>query len=177
MQFFTPELYLRYNSADEPVADKAHEDWESAVASYRKHLDRIRGQMPEEVKKLAGSCFHDAILLAFDPRRTVLEKAKNGSLPSGDTLAILSSEQESGVVSLYYVLGAPIRAAAAPADWPFSAERVHWLYDEIDVDAQSAGFVHRILFSDGRTLEIPFASVIKHNVPLADVRGGVRQSA
>ena len=177
MRFFTPELYLRFNSADEQEADEANEAWEEAVASYQKHLERLREQMPEEVKKLADSCFHDFILLAYDPRRTVLDKAKQGSLPSGDTLVILSIEQESRVVSLYYVLGDHIRAASVPAKWPFSTDHVHWLYDEIDVEPQAAGFVHRILFSDGRTLEIPFVSVIKHDVPLADVRGGLQQSA
>lgn len=177
MRFFTPELYLRFNSADERVADEANEAWENAVASYRKHIEHIRGQMPEEVKKLADSCFHDSVLLAFDPRRAVLDKAKHCSRPPGDTVAILSIEQESGVVSLFYVLEDHIRAAAASGKWPFSTEHVHWLYDEIDVEAQAAGFVHRILFSDGRTLEIPFVSVIKHDVPLADVRGGLQQSA
>jgi len=34
MQFFTPELYLRFNSRDDAVAMAAEAEWEKAITSY-----------------------------------------------------------------------------------------------------------------------------------------------
>ncbi|APW61177.1 hypothetical protein [Paludisphaera borealis] len=51
--------------------------------------------------------------------------------------------------------------------WPLSKQRAHWLYDEVDVDSESQGaLLHRVLFSDGIILEIPFKSVWIHTVPM-----------
>ena len=51
--------------------------------------------------------------------------------------------------------------------------RIHWLYDEVDVDERQPGhFLHRVLLSDGRVLEVPFISVIIRRVPLSPSAGG-----
>ena len=64
MRFFTPELYVRFNSADDAEADVADAEWESAVAAYRRHLDGLRDRIPMQVRALADLCLHDAELLA-----------------------------------------------------------------------------------------------------------------
>ncbi len=82
-------------------------------------------------------------------------------------MAVLSVRQDGQVVSLIYLLWDRVRESVAPADWPLSRERPHWLYDEIDVAPDRPGaFVHRVLLSDGRVLEVPFLSVVAHGVPL-----------
>ena len=81
--------------------------------------------------------------------------------------AILSLRHHDSIVSIIYHLSGDVQDSTPTPDWPFSKRRVHWLYDEIDVGAnRAAKFEHRILFSDGRVLAIPFTSVIVHVVAL-----------
>ena len=174
MRFFTPDLYVRFNSSDEEEANEADGAWENAILEYRKHLDGIRDRLPSQVGKLADTCLHDAELLAYD---RVVEPA---SLPPHEPMAILSIKREDGIVSLIYILWDRIRESPPQRDWPFSKLRTHWLYDEVDtVLSQREKFLHRILLSDGRVLEIPFRSVVIHNVSLATASEGEesRQSA
>src|SRR4051794_32832671 len=53
MKFFTPELYLRYNSPDDAEADRADEEWEEALRAYRDHLAKYSRDMNDRVKDLA----------------------------------------------------------------------------------------------------------------------------
>jgi hypothetical protein len=66
MRFFTPDLYVRFNSSDEKEADRANEAWEAALSGYRKHLDGIRDCMPSQVRNLSELNLHDAEVLACD---------------------------------------------------------------------------------------------------------------
>lgn len=170
MQYFTPELFVRFNSTDEDVANEADEAWETAVLEYRKHLDSIRDGMTSQVRKLTDLCLHDAELLAFDQNVEPTFSAPFeplGSFPLWSAMAILSVKQDSKIVTLMYLLWDRVRERSSQPDWPFSKRRTHWLYDEIDtVDNHPGAFVHRILLSDGRVLEIPFVSVITHGIPL-----------
>ena len=82
-------------------------------------------------------------------------------------MTILSLRQNEKILSLFYLLSERIRQHAPRQNWPFSKRRLHWLYDEIDTDINQPGmFLHRILLSDGRVLEIPFMSVVMHGVSL-----------
>ena len=183
MLFFTPELYARFNSSDEREADEADEAWERASVRYRKHLDGIRDRMPSAVRKLADLCLHDVELLAFDQAvepAFLTPHAPTAPFPYWSATAVLSVRSESGIATLFYVLWDRTREVPSPEDWPFSKEHVHWLYDEIDTHAGQPGlFLHRILFSDGRVVEIPFMSVIVHNIFLVSVEKSdmARQSA
>jgi hypothetical protein len=166
MQFFTPELYMRFNSSDDDVANEADEEWENALLKYRKHLDAIRARMSSHVSKLAGLCLHDALLLAFEQVEEPL-------------IAILSVEMDGMIVSLIYHLSDRVRVHQPIKDWSFSKLRVHWLYDEIDTaSGKHTSFMHRILLSDGRVLEIPFTSVVTHDIsPISPSKnGGSKQS-
>lgn len=166
MRFFTPELYLRFNSDDDLLADEADSEWEQALAAYRLHLDAIEPQMPVHVQELSKLNLHDAQLLA-------LHDADAG-------VCILTVQQDDQLTSLVYALSDAIEVASALPDWPLSNEPVYWLYDEIDHPATNETvFDHRILLSDGRVIRISFTSVIVHRVSLAGAcdPSSIRKSA
>jgi hypothetical protein len=176
MRFFTPELYIRFNSSDDEEADRANEEAEAALSEYRKHLDGIRDRMPSQVRKLAELCLHDAELLACEQ---VVEPSFSfepfGMLPFWSAMAIVSARQDDQIKSLIYLLWDRIRENPSPADWPFSKAHTHWLYDEVDLaPGQREAFLHRVLLSDGRVLEIPFVSVFVQSLPLSPPAEGIR---
>src|SRR5438874_13783984 len=53
MRFFTPELYLKFNSSNDGEADQADEAWEAAIRAYRHHLKGVRDKMPSQVVRLS----------------------------------------------------------------------------------------------------------------------------
>ena len=73
------------------------------------------------------------------------------------------------VWTLAYRLNGPVRQSSPPEGW-VSTSQHQWLYDEVDEDPDSAGgaFLHRILFGDGRVLEVPFGAVKVSESALAD---------
>jgi hypothetical protein len=171
MKFFTPELYINFNSSDDEVADRANEEWETATREYRSHLDGLRDQMPDQVRKLAGLCLHDAELLAVEEPIEPLFPSPFERFPPWFCFAILSVKQSDEIVSLIYVLWDRVRRQQPKGKWPFSRLRTHWLYDEVDVAPIYRGmFLHRVLLSDGTVLEIPFVSALIHSIPLHDGR-------
>ena len=182
MRFFTPELYTRFNSSDDSVADHANEAWENALQEYRRHLDAIRDQMPSQVRTVADLNLHDAELLGFeqDVQSAFPFPEPSSATPRWSAVAILSLRQDAVMRSLIYVLWDRVREHPAEDDWPFSKSRKHWLYDELDVVPGRPGlFRHRVLFSDGGVTEIPFVSVITSNVtlPAAEDGAGARRTA
>lgn len=147
MRFFTPELYLRFNSDEEVEADRADEAWEKATDDYRRHLKAFRKTMPASVRAMTERCLHDFELLSFH------EEFKPAA-------AVLSLGNGSDIRIVVYTLWDRVRRKTGPRSWPFSKAQKHWLYDEIDVANQSGGrFVHRILSSDGSIVQIPFSQV------------------
>jgi hypothetical protein len=144
MRYFTPELFLRLNSSDSEAVDAAVARWDKATASYAKSLSRLRGRLPAQARSLAKLSLHDSDLL----------NAKN--LQDGRALIVL--RQNEKLVMLWYSLSDKLRVFSAPQNWSLSKERVHWLYDELDANEDDpTTFVHRILLSDGTTLEVPFS--------------------
>jgi hypothetical protein len=169
MRFFTPELYLRFNSSDDEIADRANEEWEAALEEYQRHLNSIRDRMPSQVRKVTEFSLHDAEVLGLEKDHQPLDAFAEAHWPGPlwSALAILSLKQDRTVRSLIYTLWDGVREHPARDDWPFSRARKHWLYDEVDVAADHRGaYLHRILFSDGSVVEIPFASVIAFHVNL-----------
>ena len=75
MRFFTPELYLRFNSRDDAVALAADAEWEAAIARYNAHLDSFRGKMPSQVVNLSEMCLHDADILLRQEQQEPFELA------------------------------------------------------------------------------------------------------
>lgn len=176
MRFFTPDLYLRFNSPDDDVADRANNEWEEALSSYEKRLAVLREQLPERVRTLAELCLHDCDVLGWDEATQPDLRPTSEPLPVWSAFSVLSLRRGRGVVSLNYVLWDKVRRFEAPPEWPFSKSGQHWLYDEVDIAPGEAGrFLHRILFSDGTTAEVPFAIAFVHSVSWDQSNGGVEQ--
>jgi hypothetical protein len=171
MRFFSPELYLQFNSSDEDEADRGNEAWEAAIEAYHQHLESLRDQMPSHVRKLVELCLHDWQLLAFHQEIEPLASSPGepaSPSPFWAAVAMVSLQQDARVLSLIYVLWDRMREYPAKGDWPFSKSRKHWLYDEVDVaKGPRGGFLHRVLFSDGSVMEIPFLTVFTYGFPLA----------
>ena len=153
----------------------ARHAWEKALQEYRRHLDAVRDRLPSQIRKLAELRPHDAEVLGFeqDSQSFFPFAEPFWPAPHWSAVAILSLKQDSTILSLIYLLWDRVREYPAKADWQFSKLRKHWLYDEVDVVADHRGmFLHRILFSDGSVVEIPFVSVITSCVRLTVTEEG-----
>jgi len=178
MKYFTPELYQQFNSFDVNEAERADEAWDKAELLYKGQLASIRMHMPSQVVSLSELCLHDALVVS-----RVEQELPNGPyshpLPYMWTgAAIVSVILGEEVISLIYNLSDHTITKAAPEGWRFSKSEEQWLYDEVDiVNEQGGPFIHRILFSSGVTLEIPFLSVMIHRFRVPSVVKIAKQSA
>jgi hypothetical protein len=182
MRFFTPELYVRFNSSDDDEADNANIEWEKAIEQYERHLAKFRDRLPAHVRKLTELSLHDAEVLARGEKiqagtqQMPLDSPAPFVFPMWTALAVVTVRNEETVRSLIYSLWDHIRTHEFKGKWPFSKEREHWLYDELDVVTSPqeplfrGAFLHRVLLSTGTILEIPFTSVIIHEFALANVK-------
>jgi hypothetical protein len=144
MKYFTPELYLKINSPDLDVVEKAHAKWEEALERYGKHLSEIRSRMTPATRKLANSLsLHDAEVLLFKYNG----KLAFAELRQGDTHVFL----------VYLLAKNPL--VKKIRSWPFSSKAVRWLYDEFDADAKGAQ-QHEVLLSDGRIWTLNFSRIV-----------------
>jgi hypothetical protein len=178
MRFFTPELYLRFNSRDDAVALAADAEWERAITSYKAHQESFRGQMPSQVVKLSEMCLHDADILLRQEQQEPFELAHHKYLPEPwpwvpwfgvFTFAVRHDDQ---VLAILYFLWDHVAEKPASQDWPFSTSREHWLYDEIDYASGAGGhFVHHVLLSTGIVLSIPFSAVLMARFPVKQAEG------
>jgi hypothetical protein len=167
MKYFTPDLYLRFNATNDNVADEAELAWEQALEQYKRYLKEHRSNIPANVRSLAEKCcFHDAALLGWQTH-------EQRSMPGSDSQRMLTIglQHRTEMAVLYYFLSNSPKETKRRKSWPYSAEHKHWLYDEVAVvdDSVSAhsgyDFVHRILWSDGSEMEIPFTDVIIDRYP------------
>jgi hypothetical protein len=161
MKFFKPSLYVRYNSDDDAIADRADREWERAIRAYEEHLETFADQMNEGVKHVAEIlCLHDAEILSFQADIPIHPLFQSSPFSPGAAAIWLKSG--GNLVNLFYLLWEEVHESASSQRWPFSKLHVHWLYDEIDrAEAPwPSVFWHRILLSDGRVISIPFSDVI-----------------
>ncbi len=174
MKYFTPELYVQGNSADENVVDKAEAEWERAIKRYRRHYHKIESLLPESVRKFHDECcLHDADV--FGPASLSVQ-----TLPWGfydvvlvaQNINTLFPEHLNTLMFLQYaVTGEPT------VERPVSLEAFHaaqpiWLYDEFDV-IEPGVFCHEILISDGRGGEADISRVSLPNRQVDCPRAGV----
>jgi hypothetical protein len=186
MVFFTPELYLRFNSKDDEIALAADAEWEAAIVRYREHLASLEEMMPSQVKELSKLCLHDGEILQRQEQQHPLSilcfEDGPGSprfWPVWYGLASLAVRLDNELVTLLYFLCDHIAEQPAADDWPFSRKREHWLYDEVHWQGGDRGkFTHVILLSSGVVLTIPFATVLISRFSLSPVsRKTGKQSA
>jgi hypothetical protein len=184
MKYFTPELYMQFNSFDVDEAEQADVAWAKEEVAYKERLASIRDQMPSQVLRLSGLCLHDALVLS---RQEYVEPAGVPHffpdpypfpLPVWSAVAIVSVALGDEVISLIYCLGDHPTTREAPEGWRFSNLQEQWLYDEVDQIGDRRGlFVHRILFSTGVTLDIPFVSVLIHRFKVPVAASAAKQTA
>jgi hypothetical protein len=178
MKYFSPELYQQFNSFDVDEAERADEAWDGAEVAYKERLASIRTHMPSQVVKLSELCLHDALVVS-----RVEEAQPDGpySFPLPylwTAVAIVSVTIGEEVISLVYSLSDHITTIDPPEGWRFSKLQEQWLYDEVDmINDPSGPFIHRILFSTGVILKIPFASAIIHRFRVPGGTKVARQSA
>ena len=163
MRFFTAELYVRFNSSNDDVADRANAEWEQAIEAYRSHLGQLLKKLPNPVKELAALVLHDAEIV------TRFEKGPFLEAPYAPAYSEIILRQNGKLLTLIYHLWDKVEVSKVAGAWPFDKSKVHWLYDEIDTPVQSGVFfLHRVLLSDGSTLRIPFLTVDFHQVAVQE---------
>jgi hypothetical protein len=175
MLFFTPELYLRYNSQDDGIALAADAEWEAAIVKYHQDLDTLREKMPPQVVELSKLCLHDGDILQRQEQQLPLSIGGSEDWPGRPwlwplwgRLAKLAVRLDNELVMLIYFLCDRMTEQPAAEDWPFSKKHEHWLYDEVHPHGgDCGGFTHLILLSSGVTLSIPFGTVLISRVPLS----------
>jgi hypothetical protein len=159
MKYFKPELYLRYNSRDDAVADRADREWEKAIHAYKEHLSMFSERMNDRVKDLAENLrLHDAQLMS--------SQGYLSALPLRPVFRtwVMSLRSNGKIVNLFYLLWGEVAVSTAQKKWPFSKLWTHSLYDEVDFEPDSPFlYWHRILLSDGRVSSIPFFDVFVHS--------------
>jgi hypothetical protein len=169
---------VRFNASDDEEADRANEAWEAALTEYRRHLDAIRDRTPSQIRKLAELCLHDGELLACEQAvepQFPFPFEPFAMPPYWSAMGIVGVKQGGEIASLIYLLWDRLREYPAPERWPFSKARTHWHYDEVDLAPDRRGsFLHRVLLSDGRVLEIRFVSVFVQNLSLSPPVEGIR---
>jgi hypothetical protein len=180
MQFFTPQLYLQCNSRDAAVAERANEEWETAIRAYKEQLGSIRERMPAQVVALSELCLHDAEVLK---RESIYPSTGPiffhdfpfpAPVPLWSAVEVISVLLDGEILSLVYNLWNQVRTREAPDTWTFSKAREDWLYDEISGEGEPRRmlYTHSILLSTGIVLEIPFLAVFIHRFPLPQVARG-----
>ena len=138
MKYFTPELFARFQSADDSVADRADAEWEKATQDYQKHWTKIKKLFPESVRRFeqADVRVHDA---------DVLSVARQGS----DLILIVQEEPPaSNLIILTFVLAGEPAIDGDPRG-------TYWLYEEFDVGRDKRMSFEVLLSGDVR-IRIPF---------------------
>ena len=173
MRFFTPELYLRFNSRDDAVALAADAEWEAAIARYDGHLESFRSKMPSQVVKLSEMCLHDADILLRQEQQEPFELpyAKTGPAPwplvpwyGVFTLAVRHEDQVLAILYFLWdhVAEKPVYAGLAVRRRPAS---IGFMTRSITLPGAGGHFVHNVLMSTGIVLSIPFSAVLILAVP------------
>ena len=153
MRYFTPDLVRKLNAPNGETVDEVAERWEEAIQSYQKHLQRLRREMPSALQPVTNLSLHDWNVI------TITVDKHGAGRKAGSVLVAL--KDNGNLIFLRYSLTQKLRRIDSPEGWPFKHDAVDWLYDEVDADKRDEkSFVHRILFSDGTTLVIPFATCI-----------------
>lgn len=154
MRYFTPELLMQLNSKDSEVVDRAMEQWEKATVAYKKSLARVLTELPPQSREIADLSLHDWKLVMIKPA----SRAGPG-IHRNAMFLVLEIRKHLAVVS--YELTQKLQRIDSPDGWSLAGNsNVYWLYDEVALNGSNPNsFVHRILFSDGTTLVVPFSAI------------------
>jgi len=151
MKYFTPELLNRFGSDDEDVSAAAHDEWDRAIARYKRRMARIKTAFPAEVQRFEQEhiCLHDAEVLSIARQEERFVMVMHMEPPS-----------QNLVILTFTLDGVPeIETEVFPG--PTTTGRVFWLYEEFHLDRRkrcwfevqlSNGCVIRLAFRDFQSL-------------------------
>ena len=172
MRFFTPELYVSFNSSDDDEADRANGIWEVAIQQYQRHVDGFRLAMPYQLRNLSDLCLHDAELVSvqygalLDVKEEASVDLQTSKSPANHAVLLITLQMDQEAILLIYFLWECVRQSPPVQPWPFSRSHIHWLYDEFDLASDRRDcFWHRILVSNGLVIEIPVRDVLAIQLP------------
>jgi hypothetical protein len=157
MKFFTPELYVRFGSLDDDVADAANEEWERALKRYQRHYKKIAPHLPESLRHFHDEqCLHDADIVgpAWLSLCTLPWNAKDVVIVAQQVNTLLPEYLNTLAILQYAVTEDPVVEKPVTAA-VFKAGQPNWLYEEVDLISPGV-FQHEILISDGRVIRIRF---------------------
>ncbi len=145
MKYFTPELINRTRSADDDVADAAHDDWELAIKRSNRHWRRIRLAVPENVRRFdEGSvCLHDAELLSMGRQDDQLVMLLETEPPASKPVVLTFTLEEAPAIQTGTLTGAR------------QGKPIYWAYEEWDLDRQKRPTLE-VLLSNGSVLKLVF---------------------
>jgi hypothetical protein len=167
MRFFTPDLFRRINSSDDREVDRAQQEWEDLVSAYQQHLGVLLEGKPVGFRQLAQLNLHDWEVIIPEPAPALTQSHTAWPLPIWSSMLMLAVRNGAELLALSYTTWNPVRVSPPESNWPFSKERKHWLYDELDIAGRTRDqFVHRILLSDGSLWQVPFTESIIHHLHL-----------
>jgi hypothetical protein len=149
MKYFTPELYLRGQSADDAVVRAVEEAWEEASERYERHLRVIEPEMPEHVREFGNLLLHDADVYSIARRDSQLIMVLRKDAPPCDV-----------VVLTYHLTEEPhLSKGLFPKE--YSSVGMQFLYDEMDLIKEGGRTVYAqsILFSNGWEMALRFSDV------------------
>jgi hypothetical protein len=154
MKYFKPELLARCRSRDDDDSDQATTEWQKARTAYRTRLKRILAELPSAVAELCSSySLHDARVVgggyAEDPPRYSILLRLEGSRVGTGAVLQLNYVPAKGPTNGVNVLSHGLAEKNLRGN-------VFVLYDEFDIDRGHDCFVHSLLLTDGRELEIRF---------------------
>jgi hypothetical protein len=167
MKFFTPELYLQFNSPEAGSTDSGIEGWGKVSQDYDNHLKRNYKHLNERVRDAAANLsLRDSELLSIQENAP----GRASSPPFFPiSIATISVRSGSVITNLVYFLWSEIRQSRPEDDWPVSDSRPIWLQDEYDVEPHPSYlpmYWHRILWNNGKVFSIPFFDLIVHQFDL-----------
>lgn len=133
---------MKFFTAAWATGELPDEEYEAATPAYAKHLSSLC--LPTDLKQLAESDLHDAVIEAID--------RQGGSLK----LSLVTGDLQRG----YYSTNITYRgfAFAGSEQLDSADEATDILYDEID--RHQGRYVHRFLLSTYAQVEITFDSVV-----------------
>ncbi len=151
MNYFTPDLLVRFGSENDQVADAASDEWEQLSKRYADHLRAISAGLPEAARALIDRFpLHDARVLeiGWDDKSSRL-------------FIVLRLEEgpEQGVQIEYHLTAGP--AVYEHGELYEEEAPLEWLYDELDVleGTNPPVYTHSILFTKGLELQVEFTGL------------------
>jgi hypothetical protein len=145
MKYFTPVLLQGLASPNDDVADRAHEEWERALARWKRRWPKIKPAFPVAVQRFkeSGLCLHDARVLSLAKNGETLVMVLEREPPAQDVVLLTFTLAEDPVIDTEAVSGHG------------DGRVVTWLYEEWDLDRRQRCWFE-VLLSNGWSLRLCF---------------------